>query len=258
MQGNPALAFDTSILMSQCASPSVEDLLALNKLIRLVKTMIVAQPERCAFITMADAVWANRADGSFIATHIVLMTHPNILKGELTGDFVDPSDYESYLKSIEAMALNDCKSLVDVILMERSAASRTSKDKKMAIEMTMIKWVDNRYMAADILSKEMARGNVQNIQKLLQERNYQIRPTKEKMQERAQAHSIAADQKQQQKYITHGEPGVDYFEYDYEYPHGVIMHKRKRVPIPPEPDYNDYHWKPARSQGIMETAKDEE
>ena len=259
MQGNPALAFDTSILMSQCSAPKGDDLLALNKVIRTAKTLrdcsfsIVSMPMRCVFVTLADAAWANRTDGSSTCGHIILTAHKNILRGErvpvsvvawksrkihrkvrsslgaecsamstglehtdlvrvlwgeLTGDLVDLAEYSDYLRAMDAIAINDCKSLADAIISAGSAASKTSEDKRLAIELSMIKqrlkrdetqfqWVENKYMAADILTKGMARGNLAALQKLLEERSYQIKATEEMMQERERAREIAAGKKKQ-------------------------------------------------------------
>ena len=62
-----------------------------------------------------------------------------VLYGELCGDLCDLAEYESYLQATEALCVNDCKSLADALLAAGAAASKTSEDKRLGIELSMIK-----------------------------------------------------------------------------------------------------------------------
>ena len=62
-----------------------------------------------------------------------------MLYGELCGDLCDLAEYETYLQVTEALCVNDCKSLADALLAAGSAASKTSEDKRLGIELSMIK-----------------------------------------------------------------------------------------------------------------------
>ena len=66
--------------------------------------------------------------------------------------------------------MNDCKSLADALLAASSAASKTSGDKRLGIELSMIKqrlfrnetrfqWVERATMGADDLTKDKERGS---------------------------------------------------------------------------------------------------
>ena len=87
-----------------------------------------------------------------------------VLYGELCGDLCDLAEYETYLQMTDALCVNDCKSLADAILAAGSAASKTSEDKRLGIELSMIKqrlsrnetrfqWVEGATMPADVLTK---------------------------------------------------------------------------------------------------------
>ena len=79
-----------------------------------------------------------------------------------------------------------------------SAASKTSEDKRLGIELSMIKqrlfrnetrfqWVEGATMPADVLTKGKERGHVELLRKLLHTARYQIRATSEMLEERRQA-----------------------------------------------------------------------
>ena len=64
----------------------------------------------------------------------------------------------------DAQCVNDCKSLADADLAAGSAASKTSEDKRLGIELSMIKqrlfcnetriqWVEGATMPADVITK---------------------------------------------------------------------------------------------------------
>ena len=102
------------------------------------------------------------------------------------GDLCDLAEYETYLQVTEALCVNDCKSLADA----GSAASKTSEDKRLGIELSMIKqrlsrnetrfqWVEGATMPADVLTKGKERGHVELLRKLLHSARYQIRATSE-------------------------------------------------------------------------------
>ena len=62
-----------------------------------------------------------------------------VLNGGLCGDLCDLVDHETYLQMTDALCVNDCKSLADALLAAGSAASKTSEDKCIGIEPSMIK-----------------------------------------------------------------------------------------------------------------------
>ena len=95
-----------------------------------------------------------------------------VLYGELCGDLCDLAEYETYLQMTDALCVNDCKSLADALLAAGSAASKTSEDKHLGIELSMIKqrlsrnetrfqWVEGATMPADVLTKGKKRGHVE-------------------------------------------------------------------------------------------------
>ena len=61
-----------------------------------------------------------------------------VLYGELCGDLCDLAEYENPSPS-DGSFVNDCKSLADALLAAGSAASKTSEDKRLGIELSMIK-----------------------------------------------------------------------------------------------------------------------
>ena len=70
------------------------------------------------------------------------LEHPDmfrVLYGELCGDLCDLAEYETYLQMTDALCVNDCKSLADALLAAGSAASKTSADSRLGIELSMIK-----------------------------------------------------------------------------------------------------------------------
>ena len=102
------------------------------------------------------------------------------------GDLCDLVEYETFLQATEALCVNDCKSLADALLAAGSAASKTSEDKRLRIELSMIKqrlsrnergfqWVEGTTMPADVLAKGKERGHVELPRKLKHTAWYQIR-----------------------------------------------------------------------------------
>ena len=92
--------------------------------------------------------------------------------------------------------LSDCKSLADALNNTGCAASKTSEDKRLAIELSMIKqrledqetsfqWVDAAYMLSDVLTKGLERGRWDILEKALRTSRYSIRPTEDMLQDRA-------------------------------------------------------------------------
>ena len=118
--------------------------------------------------------------------------------GELCGDLCDLAECENYLQATEALCVNDCKRLANALLAAGAAASKTSEDKLLVIELGMIKqrqtrnetrfqWVEGATMPADVLTKGKERGHVELLKKLLHTARYQIRATSEMLEERRQA-----------------------------------------------------------------------
>ena len=62
-----------------------------------------------------------------------------VLCGELCGDLCDLAEYQTYLQMTDALCVRDCKSLADALLAASSAASKTSEDKRLGFELSMIK-----------------------------------------------------------------------------------------------------------------------
>ena len=102
------------------------------------------------------------------------------------------------MRKLEAPCVNDCKRLANALLAAGAAASKTSEDKRLGIELSMIKqrqtrnetrfqWVEGATIPADILSKGKERGHVDLLRKLLHTARYQIRATSEMLEERRQA-----------------------------------------------------------------------
>ena len=117
-----------------------------------------------------------------------------VLYDELCGDLCDHAEYETS----DALYVNDCKSLADALFAAGSATSKTSEDKRLGIELSMIKqhpfrnemrfqWVEGATMPADVLTKGKARGHVELLRKLLHTARYQIRATSEMLEESRQA-----------------------------------------------------------------------
>ena len=118
--------------------------------------------------------------------------------GEQCGDLCDLAESENYLQATEALCVNDCKRLANALLAEGAAASKTSEDKRLGIELSMIKQrqtrnetgfqcVEGATIPADILTKGKERGHVDLLRKLLHTARYQIRATSEMLEERRQA-----------------------------------------------------------------------
>ena len=118
-----------------------------------------------------------------------------VLYGELCA--IDLAQYETYLQVTEALCVNDCKSLADALLAAGSAASKTSEDKRLGIELSMIKqrlsrnerrfqWVKGATMPADVLTRSKERCHVELLKKLLRTAQYQIGATSEMLEERRQ------------------------------------------------------------------------
>jgi hypothetical protein len=247
MQGNPIVAYETSLLNAYAAAPTGHNLLQLNKTMRTAKVYrdlyynIVGMQEQFTWLVMADAAWANRPDGSSTGGHLILMAHNAVTEGqrvpvslvswnsrkirrkvrsslgaetqafstalehsdlvrvfwgELSGSLANIDNFEEYLRQTDAIAVNDCKSLADALNNRGSAVSKTSEDKRLAIELsiirqrlsrheTMFQWVENMYMAADVLTKGTERGNVAAMVKVMTESVMMIKPTDEMMETRA-------------------------------------------------------------------------
>ena len=88
--------------------------------------------------------------------------------------------------------------LADALLAAGSAASKTSEEKRLGIELsttkqrlfrneTRLQWVEGATMPADVLTKGKERGDVELLRKLLHSARYQIRATSEMLEERRQA-----------------------------------------------------------------------
>ena len=193
-------------------------------------------PTNFVWVIMTGAAHANRPDLSSTSGHIILAAHPNILRGEnvpvsvlgwnshkirrkvrsplgaecaamstglghgdllrvmygeISGDLIDLVDYELYLTA-------NCKSFADAVTAAGKAASKTSEDKRLAIELSMIKqrlaahgtrfqWIDATYMYADVLTKGLNRGRLDLLDCFLRTSRYAIKPTKDMFEERAQA-----------------------------------------------------------------------
>ena len=101
------------------------------------------------------------------------------------------------LQMTDALCVNDCKSLAGALLAAGYAASKTSEDIRLGIELSMVKrrlcrnetrfqWVEGATMPADVLTKGKERGHVELLRKLHTAR-YQIRATFEMLEERRQA-----------------------------------------------------------------------
>ena len=116
--------------------------------------------------------------------------------GELCGDLAELSEYEQYLRQTPALGVNDCKSLAYALNNSGSAASKTSDDKRLAIEISMVKqrlqraetsyqWVDGTYMAADVLTKGTTRGNIDCLIRLMTESSLMTKPTQEMLDHKA-------------------------------------------------------------------------
>ena len=113
-----------------------------------------------------------------------------VLYGELCGDLCDLVEYEVYVPMTGVLCVNDCKSLADTLLTAGSTASKTSEDKRLGIELSMIKqrlsrnetrfqWVEGATMPADVLTKVKGRGHVELMRKPLHTARHQIRATSE-------------------------------------------------------------------------------
>ena len=113
-----------------------------------------------------------------------------VLYRELFGDLCDLAEYDTYLQVTEALCVNDCKSPADALLTAGAAASKRSEDKRLGIELSMIKQrlsrnetrfqrVDGATMPADVLTKGKERGHVELLRKLLHTARHQIRATSE-------------------------------------------------------------------------------
>ena len=128
------------------------------------------------------------------------LEHTDLLRvmyGELNGDLVDLADHEAYLARTDSVVLSDCKSLADALTSAGSAASKTSEDKRLGIEISMIKqrlarsetrfqWVDAAYMCSDVLTKGLHRGRLDLLSNLLASARYRIKPTDEMLEARRQ------------------------------------------------------------------------
>ena len=114
---------------------------------------------------------------------------------ELSGDLKDLTQHEEYLRATDSLVLSDCKSLADALMNTGSASSKTSEDKRLCIEISMIKqrledaetqfqWVDNTYMLSDVLTKGLERGRWDILDTVLRTSRYCIKPTQAMLDER--------------------------------------------------------------------------
>ena len=108
-----------------------------------------------------------RYDGAECTAYSTCLEHTDIFRvlfDELCGNLCDLAEYETYLQKTEALCANDCKSLADALLAAGSAASKTSENKRLGIELSMIKqrpsrnetrfrWVEFSTMPTDVLTK---------------------------------------------------------------------------------------------------------
>jgi hypothetical protein len=138
--------------------------------------------------------------------------------GELSGELTNIENFEEYLRQTDAIALNDCKPLADALNNRGSAVSKTSEDKRLAIELSMIRqrlgrdetlfqWVENMYMAADVLTKATDRGNVTALIKVMTESVMTIKPTDEMLEARAK--KSAEKKKEKAGYYDDDAPDYD-------------------------------------------------
>ena len=91
------------------------------------------------------------------------------LHGTLCGDLCDLAEYENYIQATDVLCVKDCKSLANAFLAASAAVSRTSEDKRLGIELSMIKQrlsrnetrfqlVEGTTMPADGPTKRKERG----------------------------------------------------------------------------------------------------
>ena len=136
------------------------------------------------------------AEASAMSTGLEHTDLLRVMYGEMCGDIKSLSDHEAYLRETPALVLSDCKSLADALNNTGCAASKTSEDKRLAIELSMIKqrledqetsfqWVDAVYMLSDVLTKGLERGRWDILEKALRTSRYSIRPTEDMLQDRA-------------------------------------------------------------------------
>ena len=136
------------------------------------------------------------AEASAMSTGLEHTDLLRVMYGEMCGDIKSLSDHEDFLKSTPALVLSDCKSLADALNNTGCAASKTSEDKRLAIELSMIKqrledqetsfqWVDAAYMLSDVLTKGLERGRCDILEKALRTSRYSMRPTEDMLQDRA-------------------------------------------------------------------------
>ena len=260
MQGNPLIAYETSLLQVQAAAPNGHHLWNLNKTMRTAKTYrevydnVVGMQGKVTWEILADAAWANRPDGSSTSGHLIVAARNAVSQGqqvpislvswssrkirqkvwsspgaetqafstalehsslgrvfwdELNGDLAHLENLEEYPRGTSASALNDCKSLADALSNRGSTVSKTSEDKRLAIELSMIRqslkrdetsfqWVDNVYMAADVLTKGVERGNIKGMVQVMTESVMTLKPTDEMLEVWARQREDLADRKKKQ------------------------------------------------------------
>ena len=106
--------------------------------------------------------------------------------------------WKTNLRKTDALCVNDCKSVPDALLATSAAANKTTEDKSLEIELSMIKQrlsrnetrfqrVEGATMPAFVLAKGKERGHVELMKKLLHTARYQIRATSEMLEDRRQA-----------------------------------------------------------------------
>jgi hypothetical protein len=91
-QSCPHLQASVSILMGQMAKGTVQTVLDANKTLRFFKTNsdvgldfvpVIDDLNDAAFVTMTDAAWGVRHDGSSQSGHLVFLVHKSVLEGQL-------------------------------------------------------------------------------------------------------------------------------------------------------------------------------
>ena len=226
----PQLSFQLAELRRKQASPTVQDLLKLNKVIRAAKVIkskikIRSIPvEHLRFMGVHDAAHANlitncrvpvsvlswqskqikRVVRSSLAAETCSMStcqeHLDWMRTmweQMTrGEFV-LENYEQFLMARPSILVTDCKSLYDAIHKEGAAPA----DKRLAIELAIVKakavtgetdlrWIDARYQIADCLTKHASRKSEAVLQKILQDAQWRITAEEDMLDKRKQEREI--------------------------------------------------------------------
>ena len=105
-----------------------------------------------------------------------------VLYGMLCGDLCGLAVSENFIQATEALCEHDCKSLTDALLVAGGAATKTSEDKRLRIELSMISDAcpatrhasNGSREPTDVLTKGKQRDHVELLRKLLHTARYQI------------------------------------------------------------------------------------